>query len=406
MPVVADGAAEDGASLPIAPPPRRDERGEAPTRSYKGRPTFVTAVPTLMDDANTESETAPSGAVADADDCRSAVDDSSRQQQKQQQAPCCDCGDYDDDSNCLNDTAAATADYNNNCCCNRHQAASSVDSKQHGRGRHSSLPPPSAAAATATPSRSTLTTDTAEQWRENTAPKPWTLANKMFTTNKAVRLRSRKNSPRTARQVTPLPRTAPAGLGMGSGSSSSYSKQRPRAPPPTAVSADARGRFTRRWEETARESIMEHHVPDAQRMAAGGKDDDGDDRDHFPQRWDKTAGGFMEHQAAQGQRAVVAAGKDTHIVNQEHFRRQGRLKVEHGAIGITFCRSSGSFDAGDCLAATESEGGTTDGLAPRWRGRGEHSANSSSIWSESSCDSVSGSTWSGASFDKEVGFRR
>ena len=346
VPVVASGDAGEGAgvSLPIAPPLRRDERDAAATSRYRGKPTFVTAIPSSTAHANAENaETTPRSVAA--------ADCAAMNTPKQLQGVCCGRVELDDGPR-LNDAADADTAIDNNSC-NCHQA--SVDSTTQER-RHCS-PPPSTA-ATAGAAATAILLNTAEA-----APKPWTLVNKMFTNNTA-RLRGRAPH-RTAQQARTLPKTAPAGLGKGGGGSSYNNKQkRPRESQPSAMgtspTATSACRFSRRWNKTAEEFVG--HV--AQGLHRG------------------------------------AAGNDMCVTRQEH-QPLGRLKVTQGVTGLTFSRS-GCFDPeDDSLGGTGSDGGTTDGLSPRWGG-GSESPTSSSIWSVSSCDSMSDSTWSGASFDGEV----
>lgn len=361
MPVLASGDAGEGAgvSLPIAPPLRRDERdtaaAAAPSR-YGGKPTFVTAIPSLIDHANAESaETAPTSVAATAADCTAV---GFPRQQEQQQVVCCGGGEIDDGHRLENAVAAAT----DNNSCNRHQT--SVDSTKQKRTHSGSSPPPFAAAATAGGATTTaITLNTTEA-----APKPWTLANKMFTNNNNnnnARLRGR-NPQRTAQQHarTP-PRTAPAGLGKagtgggsgGGGASSSYSNK--NKPCPRASSQPSTVGAGPTAADTSRSS----------------------------KRRDKSNAGQSVEHVAQG---------------QEH-QPLGRLRVTQGVAGLTFSRS-GCFDPEDgSSGATGSDGGTVDGLSARWRRGGSESPHSSSsVWSESNCHSMSESTWSGASSDEEV----
>lgn len=357
VPAVASGDAgeEAGVSLQTAPPLRRDERDAAAPSRYRGKPTFVTAIPSLADHAYAENaETAPP-CVVSAADC-SAVE-SPRQEQRQQQVVCFGRGGEMDDGHRLDDAAAAT----DNNSCNRHQASvnSSVDNTIQER-RRSSSPPPSAAAATV---GAAITTGTSSNTTE-TAPKPWTLVNKMFTDNDTARLRGRTPHGTAQQRARTLPRTAPPSLGKGGGGGrrrsnciSKTKKSHPASSQPPTVgvgpTAPDTGRLSRRWGKKSVEEPVKH--------------------------------------VSQGRQHGATGNSDTCTLRQE----LGRLKVTQGVAGLTFSRSGCSDPDDGSLVPKGSDGGTTDGLS--------QSPNaSSSIWSESSCHSMSESTWSGASFDEEV----
>ena len=363
VPMVASGDGGEGAgvSLPTAPPLRRDEREAAAPSRYRGKPTFVTAIPSLADQAYAENAETPPPCVVSAADC-SAVEPP-RQEQRRQQVVCCGRGGEIGDGHRLD--GAAT----NNNSCNRHQASvdSSVDNTAR-EPKRSSSPPPSAAAATAGAATPTATPSNTTE----AAPKPWTLVNKMFTNSNTARLRGRTPHGTAQQQARTLPRTGPPGLrkgGGGGGSRSSYTSKtkkdhRASSQPPTVgagPTAPDTDRFSRRWDKRSVEKSVEH--------------------------------------VSQGRQRGAAESSDACMIWQE----LGRLKVTQGVAGLTFSRS-GCFDPDDgSLVPEGSDGGTTDGLPPRLGGGTSESPNSSSsIWSESSCHSMSESTWSGASFDEEV----